>query len=61
MRVKELHIIGAVIIQGDTFNDERGHFRELFQKSHFSSVGIQINEAPHECAMCASLRDDFPL
>lgn len=46
MRVKELHLIGAVMIQGDTFNDERGHFRELFQKSHFSSVGIQINEAP---------------
>ena len=34
------------MIQGTAFDDERGYFRELFQKSQFSSMNIQIDEAP---------------
>jgi len=46
MQLNHLHLEGAAVIQGTAFDDERGSFRELFQKSQFSTMNIQINEAP---------------
>lgn len=36
----ETRFEGLVILQPDVFGDQRGYFMELFNKSHFESVGL---------------------
>ena len=38
MNSRQLHVKGAVVLQGNSFEDERGNFRELFHRDKYPKI-----------------------